>query len=155
MNTTLRDLYRFYTEIYRTERSEAVKKNYRYNMEKHILKHIGDREIGTITLSEVQILLNQMKGMSQTSIRSVYNDLKLIFRHAYIDEYISRDMAPYLTSPKGLKGEHRRALTPSERETVLHVGQTKRKYYAYLFMMLCGCRPSEAFSVTKDDLDYE
>lgn len=151
---TLRDLYNFYVSVYRPERSPQVRKNYGYNMEKHILKYLGDREINKLSLTELQLVVNQMKGMSATSIRSVVSDLKLVLRHAYMDEYISRDLSMYLTSPKKLESRGRRALTPVERNCVIEVAQTKRKYYAYLIMLLCGARPSEAFNIEREDFDF-
>lgn len=152
---TLNELYDLYMGIYRCERSDAVSQNYRWNMCKYILNYIGGKDISEITLSEVQMLLNNMRGKSATTIRSVYGDIKLIFRHAYIDEYICRDFAPLLTKPKCLKGGFRRALTPLERATVIEVAQTDQRYLGFLFMMLCGCRPSEAYAMEKEDLDYE
>jgi len=120
-----------------------------------MLKFIGDKEISTITPTEIQMILNQMKGMSATPINSVYNDLRLVLRHAYMDGYICRDFSTPLTRPKCKKGGFRTALEPEEREAVLHVAPTDRKYYAYLFMILCGCRPSEAFGICKEDIDFE
>ena len=152
---TLRDLYNFYLPVYRQDRSKAVEQNHRWLNEKHILRYIGDRDISTIRLTELQILVNEMKGMSETPVRSVVGDLRLVLRHAYIDEYISRDFAPLLQTPQILKGGFRRALTPLEREAVIAVAQTKKKYTAYLFMILCGCRPSEAFAIRKEDIDFE
>ena len=152
---TLRELYSVYVDIYRCERSNQVKINYGYNMEKHILRYLGDREIDKLSLTELQTVVNKMRGMSATTIRSVVSDLKLILRHAYMDEYLSRDLSTYLTSPKKLESRGRRALTPTERKCVIDVAKTKRKYYAYLIMMLCGARPSEAFDVTKEDFDFD
>ena len=151
---TLRDLYEFYTSVYRGDRSDQVRKNYGYNMEKYILRHIGDREISDITPTELQMLLNEMKGMAETPVRSVYGDLKLIISHAYMDGYICKDFSTVLQKPKCLRGGFRRALTPDERDAVITVAQTKRKYYAYLFMILCGCRPREAFDLEKEDIDF-
>ena len=152
---TLNDLYDFYIPVYRTERSPTVMRNYRYNMERYMLQYIGDKIIQDITASEVQILLNKMRGLSQTTIRSVFNDLRLVFRQAYIDGYICRDFERYLQAPKASKGSFRRALTDQERKAVISVAQTNPKYYAYLFMILCGCRPSEAFGICKEDIDFE
>lgn len=152
---TLRQLYEYYTAIYRLERSEAVRTNYRYNMEKHLLRYVGDKDISKIMASELQIILNQMRGKSQTTIRSVVGDLRLVLRHAYIDEYICRDIAPLLSSPKGLKGGFRRALKPDERMAVITVGQQNKKFTAFLFMMLCGCRPGEAYNITREDIDFK
>jgi len=154
MEHTLRTLYNYYTAVYRNRNTE-VEQNYKYNFEKYILQYFGDREISSITPSEIQLALNRMNGKSQTTIRSVVGDLKLIIRHSYIDGYICMDFSPYLANPKHMRGGMRRALTKEERATVIAVAQTQRKYYAYLFMILCGARPSEAFAIEKEDIDFE
>lgn len=151
----LRELYNYYMAVYRNERSQAVAKNYAYNMERYVLRYIGDKDINCITPSELQLLLNGMKGKSQTTTRSVYNDLVLMLRHAYMDGYTDRDMSGALVKPKAKRTESRRALTPEERQAVIAVAQTDRRYYAFLFMMLCGCRPSEAYAIRKEDIDFE
>ena len=151
---SLRESYDFYTSVYR-ERSPECCSNYRYNFDRYILRHIGDRDVADLTPSLVQMLLNEMRGKSQTTIRSVYNDLCLVLRHAFIDGYTDRDLSAGLIRPKAKKPEQRRALTPQERQAVIQVAQTDRRYYAFLFMMLCGCRPSEAYAIRKEDIDFD
>ena len=152
---TIRDLYNFYVSVYRKDRSDIVKRNYKYNMERYMLRYIGDKAIQDVSPTELQLLLNEMEGKSQTTIRSVFGDIRLIIRHAYMDGYISRDFERYLQAPKSCKVGMRRALTPVERQTVITVAQTNPKYYAMLFMILCGCRPSEAYGICKEDIDFE
>lgn len=149
-----KDLYTFYTAVYRADRSTAVSTNYRYNMDRYILRYAGESDVADLTQSMLQILLNDMRGKSQTTIRSVYNDLLLVLRHAYIDGHINKDLSVGLIKPKAKKQDTRRALTKEEREAVIAVAQTDRRYYAYLFMILCGARPSEAFAIRKEDIDF-
>ena len=155
MEYDLRSMYAYYTAIYRPDRSPQVVKNYRYNFEKYVLKYIGLDDIRTLLPSPINLLVGEMQGKSQTVINSVYNDLVMIFRNAYIDGIMEKDISKALRKPRAKKDRMRRALTKDERAAVIAVAQTQRKYYAYLFMILCGARPSEAFGIMKEDIDFE
>lgn len=155
MENSLRSLYEYYVELYRTERSDQVKKNYKYNMEKYVLRYIGMDDIKTLLPSVINVIVGDMAGKGQTTINSVYNDLVFIFRNAYMDGILDRDISKAIRKPRAKKDKPRRALTFREREAVISVAQTKRKYYAYLLMVLCGCRPSEAFGIEREDFDFE
>jgi integrase len=155
MKYDLRSLYEYYVDIYRAERSDQVKRNYKYNFEKYVLRFIGEEDIRTLLPSVVNVIVGDMTGKGQTTINSVYNDLVFIFRNAYMDGILDRDVSKAIRKPKAKKDRPRRALTSKEREAVLNVARSKSKYYAYLLMILCGCRPSEAFNVETDDFDFE
>ena len=154
MKTDIRSLYYLYTQVYR-ERSEYSKKCADLYFERYIAPFLGDRDVKDIAPSELQMVVNTLKGKSHTAISIMYGDLMLIFRKAYIDGLTDRDPTGAVQKPKAKQTEGRRALTRPEREAVINVAQTKRKYYAYLFMILCGCRPSEAYKITKEDIDYK
>lgn len=154
MKTDITSLYYLYTQVYR-DRSEYSKKCADLYFERYIAPFLGDRDVGDIAPSELQMVVNTLKGKSHTAISIMYGDLMLIFRKAYIDGLTDRDPTGAVQKPKAKQTEGRRALTRAEREAVINVAQTKRKYYAYLFMILCGCRPSEAYKITKEDIDYQ
>lgn len=151
---TLREAYQYYISLYK-DRIEAVNKNYRYNMEKYVLKYIGMNEIETLLPSLINKVVGEMTGKGQTTINSVYNDLRFVLRNAYMDGLLDKDISTAIRKPKAKRGNGRRALTPAEREAVISVAQTNRMYYAFLFMILCGCRPSEAYAITREDIDFE
>ena len=50
---TIRDLYNFYVSVYRKDRSDIVKRNYKYNMERYMLKYIGDKAIQDVSPTEL------------------------------------------------------------------------------------------------------
>lgn len=154
MKTDIRTLYYFYTSIYR-ERSEYSKKCADIYFERYIAPYLGERDVKDITPSELQMVLNTLKGKSHTAISIMYGDLMLVMKKAYTDGLTDRDPTGAVMKPKAKATEKRRALTPVEREAVIAVAQTRRQYYAMLFMILCGCRPSEAYKIRKEDIDFE
>ena len=90
MKTDIRSLYYLYTQVYR-ERSEYSKKCADLYFERYIAPFLGDRDIRDIAPSEVQMVVNTLKGKSHTAISIMYGDLMLIFRKAYIDGLTDRD----------------------------------------------------------------
>lgn len=151
----IKSLYYFYTRVYRQNRSAYSQKCADYYFERYIAPYIGGRDIRTITPSELQMILNTLNGKSKTAVSIIYSDLILITRRAYIDGLTDRDLTGLLDKPKVKKSSPRRALTPSEREAVITIAQTNERYYPFLFMILCGCRPSEAYAIQIGDIDFD
>lgn len=151
----IKSLYYFYTRVYRQGRSAYSQKCADYYFERYIAPYIGTRDIRKITPSEFQMVLNTLTGKSHTCISIIYGDLCLIIRRAYIDGLTDRDPSGLLDKPKSKQSTPRRALTPMEREAVITVAQEDSRYYPFLFMILCGCRPSEAYAIQMEDIDFD
>lgn len=130
-------------ETYKTNQKEITRKKYIDRMNTCILKLIGQMPLNRIRPIDCQQVLNRQAGRSKTQINEVYQTLRFLFKHAKENGLIDADPTEFLVRPQGTK-HHRRALTAEERATVLAVGQTDRRYYIFLLMLLCGCRPSEA-----------
>ena len=155
METDIKTLFYFYTRVYRQDRSAYTEKCSDWYFEKYIAPYLGSHKIGSVTPSEVQMVINRLKGKSRTAIALTYGDLMLVLKRAYVDGYTDKDLTGMIDKPKAKPTVPKRALTPLERETVISVAQTKQKYMAFLFMILCGCRPSEAYDMQKEDIDFE
>ena len=50
--------------------------------------------------------------------------------------------------------EHRRALTSEERKFFVQVGLEDRRFYLFMLMLFCGCRPSEASECMGKDIKH-
>lgn len=140
----------FCIAMYKVNCSENTKAHLRW-IAKRIVDYMGDVPLYVISSADCQRCLNQYQGMSKGHIKYVYDMLKFLFGRAYLDGMITQDPTLNLVKPKGTQG-HRRALTPEERKAVLEVGKTQRRYWVYLLMMLCGCRPSEAYECKGKDI---
>lgn len=141
----------FCIDTYKVNCSEKTLKHLKYISKSCIVDVIGDLPLEKVRPSDCQRCLNQRQGKSKGHIKYVHDTLKFIFHRAYLDGLISEDPTTNLVRPKGTEG-HRRALTPEEREAVLAVGSEERRYYIYLLMILCGCRPSEAYECKGKDI---
>lgn len=138
-------------EVYKTNQSEITREKYVQRVNHCILEHIGDYRIKDITPIICQQVMNMQVGKSKTQINEVYQALKFIFSHAVFNDIIAKDPTLTLIKPKGTHNP-RRALTENEREAFLKVAPTERRYYCFLLMYYCGCRPLEACDAKGYDL---
>lgn len=128
---------------YKTGQAESTRKEYHRGIRKGIIDHIGYMYMTEVTPEICQDILNLQTGRSKSQINLIYNGLKFIFSHAYAEGKIQKNPTLNLKKPKGTYTP-RRALTPQEREVLISIAKTDRKYYCFLLMLLCGCRPTEA-----------
>ncbi len=139
-------------ETYKTNQNPTTRKKFVQRMKSTILSELGDMTLKKIRPIHCQRVLNQQSGKSPTQVNEVYNTLKFLFSHAYTNHLIKTDPTADLVKPHAKRREHRRALTSTEREYFIQVGKTDRRYYLYLLMIFCGCRPSEASECQGRDL---
>lgn len=138
---------------YKTSQAESTLKVYKYRVNHCILDYIGDLRMKDITPILCQEVLNKQAGKSKSHISEVANAMKFIFSHAVYNDIIHKDPTFMLKKPKG-NYTPRRALSTYERIVFLDIAETDRKYYAFLLMLYCGCRPLEACECKGSDI-YE
>ena len=98
-----------------------------------------------------QNVLNKMSGKSTAYINDIYQAMNFIFSKAVQNELIKSNPAEYVVRPQGTKAR-RRAITSVEEEHIRKVAVMDRRYYLYLLMLDCGCRPSEAAEARGEDI---
>lgn len=152
-NLTVREWTERCIDVYKTNQSDVTRKKFVQRVNHCILENIGDYRVKDITPMRCQEVLNLQAGKSRTQINEVYQALKFIFSHAVFNDLIVKDPTRTLIKPKGTHNP-RRALTDQERDVFLQVAPTDRRYYAFLLMYYCGCRPLEACECKGSDL-YE
>lgn len=141
-------------EAYKIGQKENTRKNYMRRVKHCILEEIGNITVADVTPMELQLVLNLQQGKSKTQINEVYQALRFIFKHAVENHLRADDPTLYLQKPAGTH-HGRRALTATERKAVLDVAVKDRRYYFYLLMLLCGCRPSEAAECQGRDISTD
>ena len=152
-NTTLQQWAEECIETYKTNQSEITRTKYEDRIRHCIFEEIGHISIGSITPMLCQQVLNKQAGKSRTQINEVYQALKFFFRHAKANGLIATDPTENLIKPKAGKKQHRRALTAEERQYFIKVGMTDRRFFVFMLMLFCGCRPSEASECKGSDIE--
>jgi len=130
-------------ETYKTNQADITKEKYVHRMNHCILEQIGDMPLKQVKPLHCQDVLNMQQGKSKYQISQVYQMLNFIFRKAVENNLILENPAAYLTKPSGTKTT-RRSITENERVHILKICDTDKRFYLFLLMLFCGCRPSEA-----------
>lgn len=141
-------------DAYKIGQSEDTKEEYRKQLDRAIVRHIGKLRLIDVTPLICQETLNLQAGKSRSLINLVYNGLRFIFSHAYNNGLIIENPAERMVKPKGTYNP-RRALTSEERKVLIKVASKERKYYCFLLMLFCGCRPSEACACKGSDISID
>ncbi|MDD7511017.1 MAG: site-specific integrase [Peptostreptococcaceae bacterium] len=153
-NITVKDWTYKAIEIYKTRQSDITRDKYVSRVNSCILQHIGNFPLKSIKPINCQELLNLQSGKSQRHINEVYQALNFIFSKAVDNQLIINNPAKNIIKPIGSKN-HYRAITYQEEIYIKEIAKTDRKYYLYLLMLFCGCRPSEAAEVQGKDIITE
>lgn len=138
-------------EVYKTRQSDLTQKKYINRVKSCILAHIGKMQLKSVKPLHCQNTLNLQAGKSKAQINEVYQALNFIFSKAVENHLIVDNPAKYIVKPQGTK-THRRAITELEERYIRAVAKTDRRYYLYLLMLDCGCRPSESAEVKGMDI---
>ena len=131
--------------------SDIALENVSIRVRKYITEPIGYMRLKDVKPLHLQRILNGMEGMSDDYIGKIRGLMNFIFRQALANELILKNPAENLTVPKGTTG-HRRAITEDERRYILEVADTDPRWVYFLFMLLCGLRPSEAAELKGMDI---
>lgn len=153
-NTTVESWANICVEQYKTNLAPITLTNYKAKMNRWIISQIGLYKVSEIKPLHCQKILNSMEGMADDTIKKVRQMLFFIFDKAVENEMILKNPAARLTVPAGTK-ETRRAITDNERRYILQVAKSNPKYLYFLFMLFCGCRPSEAAEIKGMDIIEE
>lgn len=150
-NMLVKDWTKQCIETYKTGQREVTKRAYVRKVNHAIVEKIGNMQMKNVKPLHCQSVLNALDGMSKSHIREIHNALKFIFGKAVTNNIIVSNPAEDLVRPQGTK-TYRRAITEQEREHIVKVGKTDRRYYLYLLILFCGCRPSEAAEAMGRDI---
>lgn len=149
-SATVKQWGEFCVKTYKTNQSDITRDRYLSVMRSSVFSQIGGMKVKCVTPIDCQKCLNLQEGRSKHHIDKVHRMLVFIFEKAVENKMILESPAAHLVKPKGTTSKSR-ALTDEERGAVLSVCQND-KYLIFLFMLYCGCRPSEARSLQGMDI---
>lgn len=138
-------------ETFKTNQKAITREKYVNRMKSCILRPIGDMKLKDIKLIHCQRVLNEQAGKSKRHINEVNQIMQFLFKQAVANDLLNANPAEHVVKPAGTQG-HRRALTASERRFFIKVGLQDSRYYYYMLMLFCGCRPVEAANAMGKDI---
>ena len=125
---------------------EASADVYENILDNHLLP-LHDKNIEDITLDELQNILNNEKGrMRELS----YLTIKQVFKQAYFEDLIKKDISQFLQKGK-IEHTERRSLLYSEQKLLWESLGSDHLSLLIRFYLLTGCRREEA-KISKQDL---
>lgn len=152
-NMTVREWAEKWFEIYKVPRIRVGSaKAYESDLRLHILPAIGDRLLTDIKPFMLQKIMNEQMGKSTSHAQKIRICIQQMFRRAYIDGLIVKDISEGLLMPMTVQGT-RRPLTDIEKQAVLKVAETHRAGLWVLTMLYCGLRPEETVSLMWSDIN--
>ena len=139
---------------YKSNLAPVTLANYKSKVNHWIVSKIGNLRVKDVKEIHCQGILNEMSAnnMADHTMRKVAQIMRFIFERAKRNHLIIYNPAEDLTIPSGGGKSTRRAITASERKHILTVAASNPKYIYFLFMLYCGCRPSEAAEIKGMDI---
>lgn len=148
---TLSDWADICIETYKVNIKEKTRQDFIYTVNASILNLIGNLSLKDIRPRHCQEVMNRQKDKSASQISKAYQALNFLLKKAIQEKLLNENPAEFIEKPAGTTRK-RRSLTESEQEVFTKIAKTDRKYYGYLLMLYCGCRPSEAYRCKREDI---
>lgn len=120
---------------------------------------IGTKNIDKITSDEIQVYINSLKDLSNSSINKIYQQLNQAFKIAINRGYLMRNPMINVIKPRSCKEDKVvRALTVDEQQAftdyILNKDIKDCKYRnVFLIQMYMGLRVGEVLALTTHDID--
>ena len=147
----LKDWVALCYEKYKTNVAENTLRKDRAKAEKWIVDTLGNMPLNRVKPLDIQGVLNSMTGQSEYHIKRIFQIFNWVFEKAVENDLIARNPTKGVIRPKGTKTE-RRAITDQERKHLLLVADENPQLRFFLFMLFCGCRPSEVANLQGRDI---
>ncbi len=145
----------FYLETYRPRVNEVYLKMdaVPYN---RLKKRLGKLRVVDVRGADLQSALNEVSGMSFSTVDKYCQAIKRVFERAKKNKLIAENPAEDLILPTYYRGTHR-ALAPWEIELIVnnYDYHNSRAGLWVLLMLLCGLRRSEMMAIRWEDINLE
>lgn len=166
---TVRKWFTRCLDEYKTGVTEQTLTGYKSKAASWIFPIIGHLKVKDVRPLDCQGVMNNMQGMAADTIRKTRQIMYFCFDKAVENGIIRTNPAARVAMPKGHKSTHR-AITDRERSIILQTVEnrlhgdykvfdgryrgtdSRYRYVFYLFMLYCGCRPSEVAGIQAFDI---
>lgn len=138
-------------ELYRPNVNEAYLNNDAIPYER-LRKRIGSMRVADVREADLQSAMNEMAGMSTSSIKKYYHAMFQVFERARKNHLIADNPAENVTLQPGTKGSHR-ALERWEIDCILNHWNEHRAGIWAMLMMLAGLRRGEMMALRWENVD--
>lgn len=131
--------------------SPGTDAEYRSIFNRWILPELAERNIRSISSTDIQRLLNTT---NTTGVRVVEQLLTQVFNHAIADKIITTSPMLNCSAPTSCPKE-KRVLTSEERKAYIAYAQTSKHRVLYLLQYYLGTRVGETLGLKWGDIDWD
>lgn len=129
-------------------------KNSLENSLRHVLNAFGPRPINSITPSDIDEMILNLPGNSDSLRKKVLTVMKRLFQYALDNNYVRRDPTA-MKKTNGDKPREVAPLTPEQQRILLQAVSNTSAYIFCLLMLRTGLRPEEARGLKWDAVDLK
>ena len=151
-DTTFGQYADMWLKTYKTNKGIATQAMYENSIKNH-MGLVREIRLKDITRMMIQAQINQDAAYPRTCEISLMV-MKQIFKSAIADGHILKNPCEGITLPRHVKKE-KRALTEEEKEQLRSAVLQPQERILLLTLYGVGCRPAEAYALTKDDIDLK
>lgn len=145
----------WYEHIKKPDLRSSTQRNYAHALNTHILPAFGDRQLRSITASELRLYMKRFAGRSKTEIMLINAILYNVFTGAFADGILSRNPAAGLPLPAAAPSNARRALTDEETDKYLATIPGNRCGLLASIYYYTGVRRGEGLGIQLGDIDFD
>lgn len=135
-------------------RERSTVDTYKYQIDQHILPHLGQRKLRSLTAEEVdRWLADRSTELSTRTLRMIHSILNRAVRQAHARDKVKRNVVQLCEVPSGKEGRPSKALTLEQATAVLDTSE-RSPLHAYITLsILIGARTEELRALTWDMVD--
>jgi integrase len=137
-------------------REKSTIETYRYQIEGHIIPHLGRRKLRELSAEEVDKWLAELSTkLSTRSLRMVHSILNRAVKHAQARDKVKRNVVTLCEIPNGQEGRPSKALNLKQAEAVLKAAESSPLHAYIVLSLLIGARTEELRALTWDLVDLD
>ncbi|GAA4828370.1 site-specific integrase [Saccharopolyspora rosea] len=135
-------------------RSKSTVDNYRFQVDGHIIPHLGKRKLRELSVEDVdKWLADRATVLSTRTVRLLHSLLERIVKHAQARDKVQRNVVTLSTVPTGQEGRPSKSLNLEQAAAVLKASEDSPLHAYVVLSLLIGARTEELRALTWDHVD--
>ncbi len=134
--------------------SDGNKKNYRTDLNLHIIPKLKNLDISQLKKKDYQLFLNSFAGKGESLVKKIRITLMRIIKYAIENEYMPDRMIS-LNLPQTIAIKRRDILTEEQIKLLVKAQKEYPPAFVFLVMVSTGLRPCELYHIKYDDIDFK
>lgn len=155
------DVYQEWLPAYENTVRESTLLSTTNIFKNHILNHFSDKKINTITVSEIQTIVNKWFDIAPVNFKKWFYYTGKIFEYAIKMEYLDKNPCRLVTLPKNKKEfAEKKLLFWNKRQLdtffkCLYDMDDDKKFVFFRLLAFSGMRRGECLALTWEDINFK